>query len=153
MTPELSVWQHAIPDDVEELLPLMEDFYAEEQLVHDAISVSRAVVDLLADPDLGGVWLLRVEGVLAGYLIAVLGYSVEFGGRYVLVDELFIRPEFRGGGKWRQGFREVESWARQRGIRTLRLEVNHHNEKAASLYLADGFSNDERSILTKRLGG
>ncbi|RYD26286.1 MAG: GNAT family N-acetyltransferase, partial [Verrucomicrobiaceae bacterium] len=89
MTPELSVWQHAIPDDVEELLPLLEAFYLEERLDHDAVSVRRAVVDLLADPDLGGVWLLRVEGVLAGYLIATLGYSVEFGGRYVLVDELF----------------------------------------------------------------
>lgn len=152
MTPELSVWQHAIPDDVEELLPLLEAFHAEELLDHDAVSVRRAVVDLLADPDLGGVWLLRVEGVLAGYLIATLGFSVEFGGRYVLLDELFILPEFRGGGKWRQGFREVESWARQRGIRTFRLEVNHHNEKAAGLYLADGFSDDERSIFTKRLG-
>ncbi|MBX3742887.1 MAG: GNAT family N-acetyltransferase [Akkermansiaceae bacterium] len=152
MTPELSVWQHAIPDDVEELLPLLEAFYSEEQLDHDAPSVRSAVVDLLADPDLGGVWLLRVEGVLAGYLIATLGFSVEFGGRYVLLDELFILPEFRGGGKWRQGFREVESWARQRGIHALRLEVNHHNEKAGNLYLADGFSDDERSIFTKRLG-
>jgi len=152
MTPELSVWQHATPDDVEELLPLLADFYAEEQLIHDAGSIRAAVVDLLADPDLGGVWLLRVEGALAGYLIAVTGYSVEFGGRYVLLDELFIRPEFRGGGKWRQGFREVEKWALGRGIRTIRLEVNHHNEKARNLYLADGFSDDERSIFTKRLG-
>jgi GNAT superfamily N-acetyltransferase len=152
MNPELSVWQRAIPDDVEEFLPLLEAFYVEELLEHDAVFVRKAVGDLLVQPNLGGVWLLRVEGVLAGYLIATLGFSVEFGGRYVLLDELFILPEFRGGGKWRQGFREVETWARQRGIHAVRLEVNHHNEKAASLYLKDGFSNDRRSIFTKRLG-
>lgn len=151
MTPQLTVWQHATPDDVDDLLPLLEAFYAEELLMHDGASVRAAVVELLNNPNLGGIWLLRVEGALAGYLVAIIGYGIEFGGRYVLVDELYIRPEFRGGGKWRIGFREVEKWARSHGIRAMRLEVNHHNERAKRIYLNDGFSDDERSILTKRL--
>lgn len=146
-----SEWSPATSNDLAEVLPMMEAFYQEEHLPYDAEVVRGAVVELLSNSSLGHIRLLRVNGVAAGYLVAILGYGIEFGGRYVLLDELYLRPETRGAGRWRQGFRAVEEWARDNEIGALRLEVNHHNEKAKRLYLNDGFSDDERSILTKRL--
>ncbi len=144
-------WTPALPADLATLLPMLEAFYEEEKLVHDAGATGSAVRELLENPALGKIWLLRSGQTTAGYLIAIIGFGVEFGGRYVLLDELFIRPEFRGNGRWRQGFGEVEEWAAANGIAAMRLEVNHHNAKAKSLYLGYGFTDDERSILTKRI--
>ena len=144
-------WSLATEGELPELLEMLEAFYVEEQLAHDPEGTSAAVKALVGDPSLGAIWLLKCGGSIAGYLIASIGFSVEFGGRYVLLDELFIRPEFRGHGQWRRGFAEVERWASEKGIGTLRLEVNHHNSRAKGLYLGYGFIDDERSILTKRL--
>ena len=144
-------WSLATEGEQPELLEMLAAFYVEEQLVHDPEGTSAAVRTLLGDPSLGAIWLLKCDGSTAGYLIASIGFSVEFGGRYVLLDELFIRPQFRGHGQWRKGFAEVERWAAEKGIHTLRLEVNHHNSRAKGLYLGYGFADDERSILTKSL--
>ncbi len=145
-------WVMASRADQAELLPLVRDFYEEERLVYDEKRVPDALADLLGDPALGGVWAWWNGGGILGYLIATIGFSVEFGGRFVLLDELFISPAFRGRGGWRDGFAEVEKWAAEIGAGAIRLEVNHHNEKARSLYLKYGFGDDERGILTKRLG-
>lgn len=144
-------WSLATEGELPDLLEMLAAFYVEEQLAHDPEGTSAAVKSLLGDPSAGAIWLLKCGGTVAGYLIASVGFSVEFGGRYVLLDELFIRPEFRGHGQWRRGFAEVERWAVEQGIQTLRLEVNHHNSRAKGLYLGYGFIDDERSILTKRL--
>lgn len=142
-------WSPAVLEDLPDLLLMLEAFYEEEQLTHDPDGVAVAVRELLERPAIGKIWMLRSGGSIAGYLIAIIGFGVEFGGRYVLLDELFIRPGFRGHGQWRVGFAEVERWALSEGIGALRLEVNHHNTKAKSLYLGYGFADDERSILTK----
>ena len=144
-------WIPAVRGDLTDLLLMLRAFYQEEQLEHDEGRTASAVEDLLGNPSLGGIWMLRKGDTNAGYLIAIIGFGVEFGGRYVLLDELFIRPEFRGHGQWRLGFAEVERWAAAAGIGALRLEVNHHNSKAKNLYLGYGFTDDQRSILTKWL--
>ena len=136
--------------DLAVLLPMLEAFYEEEQLAHDPDGTAAAIKELLERPSAGRILILRRGVSVAGYLIAIIGFGVEFGGRYVLLDELFIRPGFRGHGQWRVGFAEVEQWAVAEGIGFLRLEVNHHNSKAKGLYLGYGFTDDERSILTKR---
>jgi len=144
-------WAPAAPDDLADLLVMLEAFYEEEQLEHDPDGSAAAVKELLERPSVGKIWMLRRGEAVAGYLIAIIGFGVEFGGRYILLDELFIRPGFRGHGQWRVGFAEVERWALSENIRAMRLEVNHHNERAKRLYLTDGFADDERSILTKWL--
>ena len=151
MDAERFEWTLAVVEELPDLLRMLEAFYVEEQLIHDPEGTSAAVRSLLGEPSAGAIWLLRSGESIAGYLIASIGFSVEFGGRYVLLDELYIRPEFRGHGQWRRGFSEVERWAGDKGIHTLRLEVNHHNSRAKGLYLGYGFIDDERSILTKRL--
>jgi GNAT superfamily N-acetyltransferase len=142
-------WIPATPADLATLLPMLGEFYEEEKLAFDPDATTAAVKELLESPSVGRIWFLRLGETVVGYLIAIIGFGVEFGGRYVLLDELFIRPGFRGHGQWRRGFGEVERWAATAGIGFLRLEVNHHNTKAKSLYLGYGFIDDERSILTK----
>ena len=53
---------------------------------------------LLAEPEFGGVWIIEMDGAAAGYVVFVMGYSLEFGGRFGLLDELYLEEDWRGKG-------------------------------------------------------
>lgn len=151
MSETIPTWKIARPEHHVELLALLRDFYAEEQLEFNPARIGTALETLLDDPGLGIVLILTQAGRIGGYLIATAGFSVEFGGYFVLVDELYLAPDFRGRGEWKNAIAATEEWAAGIGASAVRLEVNHHNEKAAAIYLKYGFKDDHRAILSKRV--
>lgn len=144
-------WTIAAPTDGEVLLDLLKHFYEEEKLTFIEGQTDEGLLHLLDHPDRGTVLVLRSGNISGGYVIATLCFSVEFGGLFALIDELYILPEFRGKGAWRAGFQLIEDWARAIGAKAVRLEVNHHNQKALDLYLDYGFEDNQRTILSKSL--
>jgi [ribosomal protein S18]-alanine N-acetyltransferase len=55
------------------------------------------------------------------------------------INNVAVRPEFRGRGVGRRLLREVLAWGRQRGARQAVLEVRAGNEAAQQLYHRCGF--------------
>lgn len=145
-------WTQATPGDLPVVLSLMRAFYAEERLDYDDARSSKALRELLAGPELGAVFLLRREAEAQGYLMLTFGFSPEFGGRFALLDELYLAPDVRGQGQGKAALAHAEAWASAQGARTTRLEVTRHNAKALSIYLKYGYRDDGRRILTKWAG-
>ena len=139
------------PKDCPEVLTLMREFYPLEGLKLDEALAAQGLKWVLADPERGAIFLMRVSGELVGYCALTAGVSLEFGGPYLLLDELYLRAPFRGSGLGRQTMDFVESFARQTGCRGLRLEVHDFNERAKELYRRRGFVDDRRWIFTKSL--
>lgn len=142
-------WALATPEHKDLLVELMQAFYVEEQLDFCPSRASVSAEELLSTTQYGAVLLLQYENTLAGYVIATFGYSLEFGGRFVLVDELYIKPEARGMGEGKRALVEVEKWANAQGVKVLRIEVNDHNKKALAIYTGAGFAHINRYILSK----
>lgn len=137
------------PEDFSALLAMVRDFYAEDQIFYDPQRVEPGLAALLANPACGAVLLLAGDdGRPAGYITLGWCFSVEQGGRFVLLDELYLRPEVRGRGWGRQALGLARQWAGENGAAVVRLEVNHHNHRAKALYLSAGFADDSRDILT-----
>ena len=44
---------------------------------------------MLGDPRLGRLFAIDDDGSVVGYLVLTFGFSLEFGGRNAVVDELF----------------------------------------------------------------
>ncbi len=104
---------------------------------------------LLADPESGGVWTIEMDGSPAGYLVFTFGYSLEFGGRFGLLDELFIEEPWRGRGIGRQAVDFAGRLCVERGWRVLRLEFFPGNRRASDLYRRSGYQTPERFLMTK----
>lgn len=135
--------------DEAQLLALMRAFYLEDQIAFDEALVVRGVEALLSDPRNGEALLfLDGEQQVGGYAVIAMGFSLEQGGHFALLDELFLTPGTRGRGRGRKALAIVEQRARGRGVSRLRLEVNRHNALARRLYLATGFVDDTRDLLT-----
>jgi len=141
----------ATPPDLEAVLALHRDFFAEDGYAFDGEESRRNLARLLAEPGLGRVFVLEEGGKLAGYLVLTFGFSLEFGGRDALVDELYVAPGHRGRGLGTQGLAAAEAACRELEIHTVHLVVERRKAAVRELYRRLGFVAPPRDVMTKRL--
>ena len=133
--------------DLPALLMMMRTFCAEDRIPFDPGRVARAATALIDDSAHGTILLLG-DAADAGYLVLTRNFSLEQGGAYVLVDELFVAGHARGRGIGAAALALAARQARDWGAARLRLEVHHHNPRAKALYTRAGFRDDHRDMLT-----
>ena len=110
-----------------------------------------AMATLLRDPSVGRAWLIRLGDKTVGYVVLTLSFSVELGGRYAFVDELFVARGFRGRGIGGTVLRLVAAEAQAIGVQALSLEVTRSNAVAKRLYARNGFVARGHELMTRRL--
>jgi GNAT superfamily N-acetyltransferase len=138
-------------EEVPALLEMMREFYGQQQMRFDSAVARGAIDKLLRDRRYGEVYLIFRGAELAGYFVLTFCFSMEFHGRFALLDELYLREPFRRLklGQGVIGF--AEGICRREGIAALRLEVGRENVPAQSLYRANGFAEDARNLMTRWL--
>jgi ribosomal protein S18 acetylase RimI-like enzyme len=135
--------------DEEVLAELMREFYAHEGLDYERSRAREAFRTLVADPALGRVWLFRVGGDVVGYVAVTVCYSMEFAGRYALIDELYVREGWRGRGIGARALELAAEACRELGAAAVRLEVDTWNTRAMALYRRLGFALQERYMMSR----
>lgn len=146
-----SAFRIATSNDKAAIIALMREFYRVEHLFFDEQLSRAALAQLLEEPSLGAVFLIEVDDQPAGYGVVTFGFSLEFYGRFSLLDELYLRENYRGQGHGKASLTYVENLCRREGIHTLRLEVAKTNSRALSIYRQAGYRSQDREFLTKRL--
>lgn len=138
--------------DVETVLRMMRTLQEDDpwSCAFDEQLVRRTVSELLQDPAAVRVWLVRDDNQPIGYIVMAFDYSLEYGGKGAWVDEFFVEPAYRGRGVGTEALRFFEKAARDLGVKTIYLEVNHGN-RALGLYRKLGFEDHQRYLMMKRL--
>ena len=137
--------------DMGRVLPMMSQLYAQDALAWDENRSRHALEDLLATPDSGATWLMSVNGETVGYLVLTICFSLEFHGRYALLDEFFVKEEWRGQSIGSQAPDFVEEQCVMQGVVAVRLEADRKNDRALALYRRRGFEAHDRYLMTKWL--
>lgn len=150
MTPAETVRQ-ASRSDLDTLVALMSDFYAESGFSLDPERAAVAFAGLLEDDRLGRIWIVAGDEGAAGYLVCTLGYSMEYGGHDAFIDDLYVKPGFRGRGLGTLALETARAFCLARGVRAIHLEVDRANAPAQRLYRKLGFRSNDRELLTLRL--
>lgn len=140
-----------LPPDISRLLAMISDFYIHEHITFDAQASENALKTIIDHPEYGRVFLIRSEDVLCGYMVLTFGYSLEFHGRFALLDELYIQENYTGQGMGRRAIEFAENLCHKEGIKALRLEVETENQRALKLYEGSGFVAHNRYYMTKWL--
>jgi len=81
-------------------------------------------------------YLFADEKTAMGYAMVSFSYSTERAGLLLWVEELYIRPAYRGQGLGTAFFRFVKE---EFGVKGYRLEVAPDNPRAAALYERLGY--------------
>jgi len=103
--------------------------------------VRATLAALRAEPTRGRAVVLDAGGEAAGYALLVSFWSNELGGEVCNVDELYVRPAWRGRGLGSALVRSIAAgtgpWPRVPVA--IELEVSPENPRARALYEALGF--------------
>ena len=138
--------------DTDAVLDMMRVFYASPAVLHKASDeiLLRDIQDCVGDcPYITG-YLFEEDNMCAGYAMLASGYSTEYGGICLWLEDLYIRPEFRGKGISTAFFKEVERQYAGRAVR-IRLEVELENEHAIQVYSANGYGESPYQVMDKLL--
>jgi ribosomal protein S18 acetylase RimI-like enzyme len=146
-----AVFQLLSEHETPALLRLMSEFYAGQHMRFDERVARSGLEKILDDASLGQVCFIYHGADLAGYFVLTFCFSLEFNGKFALLDELYVREPFRGRHLGQAVIAFAESVCKQAGVRALRLEVGRENEAAQALYRSCGFVQDDRNLFTKWL--
>ncbi len=138
-------------------LPVLENlvgqYYAFDQIPHDAGEVHSGLAILLSDASLGQAWLVLDGRDPVGYVIFTYGFDIEFGGRLATITDLYLEPSHRGRGIGGKVLEHLEEYGRTAGLRGLELQVETDNAEARRLYDKFGFQSADRIPMSKRIKG
>ena len=143
-----SMTRLATLSDVDVLVRLMRDFYAESNIVLHEGPAGRTFSALLEDPRFGQVWLMQVDDVPAGFVVLTVSFSMEYSGLRGFVDDFYVAPAYRKRGLGHAALEEVTRACRQVGVRALLVEVGPDNEAALSAYRSAGFADTGHALLS-----
>ena len=122
--------------------------------VHDDHDIDDAIIEASLDAALVKnhhirIWIIEIDGEVAGYMAVAIGFTIEAGGNDGFLDELFLKEEFRGRGIGRQAVEFAIAACPSLGIRRLSLEVERPNTRAKRLYEDVGFFAHDRILMSR----
>ena len=130
-----ALFQLVSEPEIDFVLPLMHEFYSAEEMIFDEGVARAALEKVSAHPQLGQVYLISRGQDLAGYFVLTFCFSLEFHGKFALLDELYLREPFRRQKFGRAAIEFAQQICREAGVKALGL-------KSARLIL-------ERSLCTR----
>ena len=92
-------------------------------------------------------YILRCNAEAAGYAVCALSASQEACGRVLWLDELFVKPQFRGKGVAKEFFRFIEN---SDEYRSEERRVGKECYRAMKLYKSLGYKDAQYISLYKK---
>lgn len=130
----------ATPADVSEIVDLVRDLAAYEHAVEQAVATPEQFTEALFGPA-PAVHVLVVEGDhgdLAGFALYFLNFSTWLGIHGIYLEDLYVRPAYRGHGFGRRLLAALAQICVDRGYGRLEWWVLDWNRPSRDFYEAHG---------------
>jgi GNAT superfamily N-acetyltransferase len=133
-SPGLTI-RSATPEDVPLILTFIRELAEYEQLLPEVTADEEGLRQALFGADSSvGVLLAEWDGEPAGFAVFFHNFSTFLGRRGLYVEDVFVRPRFRGHGIGRRLFITLAGIAEQRGCGRMEWAVLDWNEGAIAFY-------------------
>lgn len=137
-------------EDRADYFAMAKAFYSSEAVCHNVPEEHFAATfaeimrsDLYADG-----YIMEHDHLVAGYALLARTFSQEAGGIVLWIEELYVKPEYRGCGLGHAFFAYLETNLCE-NVKRIRLEVEDDNTKAIALYQRMGFTDLPYSQMMK----
>lgn len=147
-----TVYREYSDSDFAELSQMVMALYGEDNYGQPMSldNISSTVDELTKRPELGGIYIFTVDDIICGYSIVVNFWSNEYGGKLLIIDEMFVKSEFRCK-QIGAGFFDFLDTVYGGTVKGMFLEVAEKNERAIKFYLKSGFAPAKNRHLFKQL--
>ena len=151
MTAEAQV-DFATAGDLEALADLLAELFTLEADFSPDRSKQLAGLKLILDhPALGRLFVLRVDGRVAGMANALITVSTAQGGRVLLLEDVVLARAHQGSGLGRRLVEHVLDWAAAEGMSRISLLADRDNTPALAFYRRLGFEESNMKVLRRAL--
>jgi GNAT superfamily N-acetyltransferase len=137
--------QEAMADLLAELFTLESDFVPDREKQLAGLKL------ILDHPGMGRLFVLRVEGEVAGMANALITVSTAEGGRVLLLEDVIVKSTHRGAGMGRKLVEHVLAWAKAEGMSRVTLLADRDNASALAFHERMGFKPSCMMVLRKLL--
>jgi GNAT superfamily N-acetyltransferase len=138
--PELET-RAATEEDVPLILSLIKELAEYERLSHEVVATEEALRDsLFRERPVAEVLIGHLGDEPAGFALFFHNFSTFLGKPGIYLEDLYVRPEFRGAGIGRALLVHLARVARERGCGRLEWSVLDWNEPAIGFYKKIGAS-------------
>jgi len=103
-------------------------------------------------PEKGGILVFEVNGHLIGYANLIYYWSNEYGGNVIILDEIFVKPDYRNKGVTTRFIRELPNIFDKPDVVGYELQVHKGNDNAMRLYTRSGFEKNPNTFMIKQEG-
>lgn len=126
--------------DIPTLLELLEALFSIEADFHfDARKSRRGLELMLQSPQNRTILVAVIEGEVVGMCAAQLVISTAMGAPAMWVEDVVLKPSFRGQGLMPQMLGQLEKWGAHRGVARVQLLCDTQNAPAMAFYPKQGF--------------
>src|SRR5260370_8146135 len=122
------------PKDHGKLLKLVCAYYRFDKIPFDRRSLSKGLDTLLRNVSQGQTWLMENHKKAVGYAVLTYNFDLEYGGVEGMLTDLYVDKQYRNKGIGSLALFEIEDFCRERGIRAVELQGQHHNPAAETFY-------------------
>lgn len=135
----------ALADLLHELFTLESDFQPERD------KQLRGLRLILDTPALGRLFVLRIDGKVAGMANALITVSTAQGAPVLLLEDVIVSRAQRGAGLGRRLIEQVCVWAKAQGMARVTLLADRDNAPALAFYARLGFEPSAMVVRRKAL--
>ncbi|WP_022849990.1 GNAT family N-acetyltransferase [Limisalsivibrio acetivorans] len=129
------VIRHAVKDDVEGMLRVLEELFGIEEDFHFDHEKQRKGLNILLDnPERCCVMVADKDGEIAGMCQAQTLISTAEGDYVAYIEDMVIHESYRRHGLGKRLLSGVEEWCRKNGLKRIQLLADLSNEPALNFY-------------------
>ncbi len=139
-------------DDLETLCDLLSELFTlESDFKPDRAKQLRGLRLILDHPQIGQLFVLRVDGLAVGMANALITVSTAEGRPVVLLEDVIVNAAYRGRRLGRRLVEHIANWARANDMPRITLLADQDNTPALAFYERLGFEHSAMTVLRKNL--
>ena len=136
--PELAI-RAALEEDAPLILQLIKELAEYEKLSHEVVATEGSLrKSLFGERRFAEALIGEIDGKPAGFALFFHNFSTFLGRPGIYLEDLYVRPEFRGSGLGRALLVYLARVAQERGCGRLEWSVLDWNEPAIGFYKSVG---------------
>lgn len=121
--------------DVPQILSFVRELAEYEKLAHEAVATEAGMTEqLFGERPAAEVVIAEVDGQPAGFALFFHNFSTFLGQRGLYLEDLFVRPQYRGLGLGKRLMVHLAKLATERGCGRFEWSVLDWNEPAIRFY-------------------
>lgn len=127
--------RNATKDDVPLILQLIKEIAEYEKLLHEVVATESIIFEsLFGEKRSAEVVIGEYENKVVGYALFFHNFSTFLGRKGLYLEDLFVRPEYRGKGFGKKLLLHLVQIAKERGCGRMEWSVLNWNTPAIEFY-------------------